>query len=76
MIRRNRDVGGAPADHSQHRRQNAADRAHLKTILVARGRQSVVMPEQFVSAVDQMNLQGAPPRTTLHEPQRCNQLET
>ena len=76
MIRRNRDVRGAAADHAQHRRQNAADGAHLATILVPRGRQRVVMPEQFVSAVNQINLQGAPPRTTLHDRQRCNQLET
>ena len=49
------------------------DRADLATVPIARGRQRVVVPEQFVSAVDEMNVQSVPPRTTLYERWRLDQ---
>jgi hypothetical protein len=34
----------------------------------------MVVPEQLICAVNQMNVQGAPPRTTLYDRQRINQV--
>jgi hypothetical protein len=73
MVRCNGEVCGAAFDHAQHGGKHASDRADLAAVLNTGGRQGVVVPEQFVCAVDQINVQGVPPRTTLYEPWRINQ---
>ena len=57
MIGRNPDVGCASLDHTEHGGEDAANRSDFPTILVAGGGQRIVVPEQFVGAVDQMNMQ-------------------
>jgi hypothetical protein len=61
VIGRDRDVRGAAFDHAQHRREHAPDRGNLAAVLIARGRQRIIVPEQLVCAVDQINVQGEPP---------------
>ena len=50
------DVRRPAVDHPEDRRHDAADRAHLTPVLVARRGHRVEVPEQFVGAVDQVNL--------------------
>ena len=64
MIGRDGKVRGAASNHAQNGSEHASHRGHLAAVLVARGRQGVVVPEQFVRAVDQMDLQGATPSST------------
>jgi len=52
VIGRHGDVRRAAADHAEHRRQYAPHRGDLATVLIARGRKRVVVPEQLVCAVD------------------------
>ena len=61
VIGRDANVCGAALHHTQHRRKDASDRSDLSPIRIPGGRQSVVMPEQFVCAVDQIDVQGATP---------------
>ena len=61
MIGRHRDVRGAAFDHAQHRSEDAPHRGYLPAVLVPRGGQRVVVPEQLVCAVNQMDFQGAAP---------------
>ena len=61
VIGRNGDVRGAALDHAQHRGEDASDRGHFAAVLIPRGRQRVVVPEQLVCAVDQIDVQGATP---------------
>src|SRR5712691_8548934 len=74
MVGRNGEVRGAAFDHTQHRGEHSSDCADLATVLIAGGGQRVVVPEQLVCAVDQINVQDMPPRTTLYERWRINQL--
>ena len=61
VIGRNGDVRGTALDHAQHRREHASNRGDLAAVRIARGRQRVVVAEQFVCAVDQIDVQGAAP---------------
>src|SRR5207245_8107641 len=61
VIGRNSDVRGTVLDHAQHRREDASDRGYLPPIRIPCGRQCVIVPEQFVCAVDQMDVQSAAP---------------
>ena len=60
MIGSNSDVRGAMLEHAQHGSEDASNRSEVETVLILRRRQRVVVPEQFVSAVDQVNFQSAP----------------
>ena len=57
MIRRHSDVRRTVTDHAEHRREYASRRADLAALLIARGWQSVVVPEQLVGAVDEIDFQ-------------------
>ena len=61
VIGRHGNVRGAALDHAQHRREHAADRGDLAAVLIPRGGQRVVVPEQLVCAVDQIDVQWATP---------------
>ena len=56
MIGRDGNVGRAAANHVQHRPEHAAHGGDLAAVLIPRGRQGVVVPEQLVCAVDQMDV--------------------
>jgi hypothetical protein len=58
-------MGSAALDHAQNGREYSADGGDLATILISRRRQREEVPEQLVGAVDQIDVQGMPPRTTL-----------
>lgn len=61
MIGCHTQMRGAAADHTQHRRKHAAHRGYFVPVAIPRGRQREIVAEQFVRAVDEMNLQpGAP----------------
>ena len=62
MIGRDGDVGSAFFDQTQHGREHAADGPDLPALGVACRRHRVVVAEQFVCAVDQMDIQGAAPK--------------
>src|SRR5262249_41366816 len=53
------EVRRAAVDHRQHRGEDAAHRADLAPLRVARSRHGVEMTEQFVCPVDQVNVQKA-----------------
>ena len=61
MIGRHRDVSGATLYHAQQRSEHAPDRAHFVPAGIASGWQRIVVPEQFVRAVDQINVQCVTP---------------
>ena len=61
----NGDMRGPALDHAEHRRENAADGSDFPALGILGGRQRVIMPKQFVRAVDQVNVQGATPAPTL-----------
>jgi hypothetical protein len=44
-------------DQPQHGADDAADGADLASVAIARGRQRVVVAEQFVGAVDEIDVQ-------------------
>jgi hypothetical protein len=54
-------VGRAGVDHPQNGRQHAAHRPDFAAVAIARGRDGVVVPEEFVRAVDEMDVQLATP---------------
>jgi hypothetical protein len=56
VISCDREVCGAPFDHAQHGRKDAADGSNFSSILITRGGQGVIMPEQLVRAVDQIDI--------------------
>ena len=56
MIGSDSNVGRAVPDHPHHRREHAADGGHLMTIRIFRGRQRIVVAEEFVSAINQVNV--------------------
>src|SRR6185312_3048567 len=55
----NGDIRSPALDHSQYRGEYAANRGHFMAVPITRGRQREVMAEEFVGAVDQMNVQGS-----------------
>jgi hypothetical protein len=61
MIGRDGNMRNAILDHPQQRLENPPDRSNFATVLIARRWQSIVVPEQLVGAVDQINVQSAPP---------------
>src|SRR5262249_39126722 len=76
VISSNRNVRCAFLDHSQDRRKNAPDRSNLATIAIARGRQCVIVPEQFVCAIDQVDVQWDTPNITLQDESRSINRQT
>ncbi|MEO7649735.1 MAG: hypothetical protein ABIZ80_04655, partial [Bryobacteraceae bacterium] len=58
VIGSNGDMGRALLDHTLQGVEDAARGGNLAPLVVSRGRQSVIVPEQLVGAVYQMNLQG------------------
>jgi hypothetical protein len=60
----NCDMCGPAFDHSQNRSEDTPDRRHLPSVRVLCGWQGVIVPEQLVSAVDQIDFQGAAPTQT------------
>ena len=58
MIGRDGDVRGAAFDHPQHRGENASRSGDFPPICIPCRRQSVIVPEQLIRAVDQMDFQG------------------
>ena len=75
MVGRDADMGDAAVDHAENRREHAPDAGDFPAIGIACGRKGVVMPEQLVRAVDQINVQFMPPRTSLYEWWFNNQLK-
>ncbi len=57
MVGRNGDVRSAAAHEAEHRRDDAADGTDLAALTVLVGRHRVEMTEQFVRAVDQVDVQ-------------------
>ena len=55
MIGGDRNVRRAAANHAQYGPEHASYRGDLPAVLIPRGRQCVVVPEQLVRAVDQMD---------------------
>ncbi len=58
MVGRDADVRRAFVDHAENRAQHAADGGHFATLGIFAEGQRVVVPEQLVSAVNQMDVQG------------------
>ena len=54
LIGRHTDVRRATLNQTQQRREYASHRGHLTTIAIARRGKRVIVPEQFVSAIDQV----------------------
>src|SRR5262249_15729447 len=66
------EVRGASLDHAQNRGKDATNRSDFLPVGIARRRQGVVVPEQFVSAVNEMNFQSCPEQTYKLEPGKSN----
>jgi len=58
VVGRDADVRGAAVDHPEHGTDDATDGGDLTAVPVARRGDRVIVPEQFVGAVDEMNVQG------------------
>jgi len=52
VIGRNGDVRGFVLEQTQHGSEDASDRGDLPPVRIPCGRQRVIVPEQFVCAVD------------------------
>jgi hypothetical protein len=53
----NRDVGCAALNHAEHRSEDTADGRDFVAVLIACGRQRVIVAKEFVGAVYEMNFQ-------------------
>ena len=70
MICGDSDMGGTATDHAENRREYAAHGSDFLAIGIAGGRKRVVVPEQFVCAVDEVDFQRGAPRETISP--RCS----
>jgi len=50
-------VRGAAVDHPENRSDDPTHRGHVHAVAIARAGDGVVVPEQFVRAVDEIDLQ-------------------
>jgi hypothetical protein len=57
VIGRNRKVGYAALDHSEHGRENTTNGGHLVAFSIASGGQRIIMAEEFVRAVYEIDFQ-------------------
>ena len=59
MIGGDGQVGYTALEHAQYRCQYASDRSYLSSVRIPGGGKGVVVPEQLVSAIDQMYVQSS-----------------
>ena len=57
MIGRDPDMRRAAVDHSENGADNAPDGCDLPSVRITGGRERIEMTEQFVSSVDEVDLQ-------------------
>ncbi len=65
MVGRHSDMSGALLHHAENRGEHASHGGHLPAVAIADRGERVVVPEQFVSAIDEVNVQRDAPEKTI-----------